>query len=90
MRLKFCVDLSYGNYSTFDVDYLIIMDSIIHPNVDLKLKQTKLIQLVTLSSVDNYVYDYMCINHESLAKSLHTLIIFYNAYLYSPYLVTLN
>lgn len=64
----------HHGYSTFDVDYLIIMDSIIHPNVDLKLKQTKLIQLVTLSSVDNYVYDYMCINHESLAKSLPQII----------------
>jgi len=61
-------------YSTFDVDYLIIMDSIIHPNVDLKLQHTKLIQLVTLSCVDNYVYDYMCINYDTLAKSLPQII----------------
>ena len=50
-------------YSLFNVDYLIIMDAIIDPTVDLDLEQTKLIQLITLHGVDNYVYDHGCVEY---------------------------
>ena len=53
---------------------MIIMDSIINPNVDIQLKKTKLIQLVILSSIDNYIYDNACVNDDQILNSLDKII----------------
>ena len=53
---------------------MIIMDSIINPNVDIQLNKTKLIQLVILSSIDNYIYDNACVNYDQILNSLDKII----------------
>ena len=53
---------------------MIIMDSIINPNVDIQLNKTKLIQLVILSSIDNYIYDNACVNDDQILNSLDKII----------------
>ena len=53
---------------------MIIMDSIINPDVDIELNKTRLIQLVMLSSIDNYIYDNACVNHDEILKSLDKII----------------
>ena len=61
-------------YSLFDVDYLIIMDTIIDPTVDLDLEQTKLIQLITLHGMDNYVYDHGCVEYAKMIEQLPDIV----------------
>ena len=53
---------------------MIIMDSIINPNLDIQLNKTKLIQLVILSSIDNYIYDNACVNDDQILNSLDKII----------------
>ena len=61
-------------YALFDVDYLIIMDAIIDPTVDLDLEQTKLIQLVSMQGIDNYVYDHECVDYSKLLEQLPSIV----------------